>query len=92
LPILLLFVVVSILFIVYFRRARHYGLNIPAASLICINIFCMGIDILINYYKYNSFNMTWSWFVALTSMLPATLLFFIHYRFKKLDFKKTFHV
>lgn len=93
LPILLnLHILGGILFIII-KNLKKKSFNIFGVLFLLISIFCIILDIIINFYSYNNLDFIWSPFVA-AILIPISIYFFyLQYIAKKdLDIDRFFHI
>ncbi|MCX6335474.1 MAG: DUF6320 domain-containing protein [Bacteroidia bacterium] len=69
--------------IILYKAAHFRGLNIIAAGLIILSVFCIITEMILDGYLYGVVNMRWSLIAAISIFPLALILFFYHYRLKK---------
>ncbi|MEX2371815.1 MAG: zinc-ribbon domain-containing protein [Bacteroidales bacterium] len=75
------------------RKAKQKGLNIISYALITVGMLCICTEGIISIYTRSSVYLSWSLIVMVSVALIAILLFYIHYRLKKVtDLKRFFHI
>jgi hypothetical protein len=92
-PIIFFIYLIAYLLTIAIRKSRQKGINIIAYFLIALGILCMCIEGYISFHKLDMLKLQWS-VIVMVSVLPIScILFFIHYRLKKVtDLKRFFHI
>jgi hypothetical protein len=91
---IIFFIYLVVYFLIFaIRKSRQKGINIIAYFLIAIGILCLCIEGYISLHTLNYIRLQWS-AIVLVSVIPVSaILFFIHYRLKKVtDLKKFFNI
>jgi hypothetical protein len=93
LPILAAFSCITLGTVMAIRFAKERGFNMFAFVLIAAGLFCMCIDIIVDYYMHGAIMLSWSLIVA-ASVLPVSIfLLYLHYHLKKkFPFDRIFHL
>ncbi len=92
-PLLLAAYVSILLLILLIKRARQKGLNVIAYVLLTSGVMCLCTDGIISIYKKGDLSFNWSLIVVVSMVIISTILFYIHYRLKKVtDLKRFFHI
>lgn len=92
-PLLLAAYVTVLMLIRLVRRARQKGLNVVAYALLATGILSVCTDGIINLYRHDQLSFEWSLIVMASAVIASSLLFYVHYRLKKVtDLKRFFHI
>ncbi len=92
-PLLLAAYLSILILILMIKKARQKGLNIIAYVLLTSGIMCVCTDGIISIYKYGPLSFSWSLIVLISTVIISSILFFIHYRLKRVtDLKRFFHI
>jgi len=93
LPLLVLLAAATFFTVLQIKRLKSRGLNVPGFVLMGTAIFCLGLDILINYNLHGRISATWSVIVTISVFPVILFMLFIHYRVRKgLNLKRFFHL
>lgn len=72
---------------------KKRGLNVVAVVMLFCALFCLGLDILINFNLRKLVFLVWSPIVALSALPAAGMLFYLHFRIvRQASLKKLFRL
>ncbi len=92
-PILAIFYLAIIAFMVIIRITKKHGLNIIGYFFIISGTFTVGIECIIDKYFFGYIVLGWSLFVVVSIVPIALILFFVHFRLKKgRELRRLFHI
>ena len=92
-PILAIFYLTIMAFLVIIRITKIHGLNIIGYFFIISGIFTIGIECIIDRYFFGHIVLGWSLFVVVSIVPIALILFFVHFRLKKgRELRRLFHI
>jgi hypothetical protein len=83
LPILFSADLALLLMMVIVKSVRQKGVNLIASGFILAGLLCVAIEMVLSLYFQDSFNLFWSAIAGGCSVLIAVVLFFVHFRLKK---------